>query len=83
MLAEVGRHPLEFLALHITGEFGDLCEEDKQANHTAIAHGERVLSSYKVGRNAQDDWSVWIVSEGRNADGSAYQTSVILLPEEY
>jgi hypothetical protein len=84
MLAEVGRHPLEFLVSHVTGDFGDLCEEDKQANTAAIAHGGRVLSSYRVGRNeSETSWKVWIISEGRNADGSQYYATTLLLPEEY
>jgi hypothetical protein len=84
MLAEVGRHPLEFLVSHVTGDFGDLCEEDKQANTAAIAYGGRVLSSYAVGRNAHESsWKVWIISEGRNADGSLYYATTLLLPEEY
>lgn len=84
MLAEVGRHPLEFLGSHVTGDFGDICEEDRQANLAAIAHGGRVLSSYKVGRCAQEaSWKLWIISEGRNAEGGAYQVTTLLLPEEY
>ena len=81
MLAEVGRHPIEFLVSHVTGDFGDLCEEDKQANTAAIAHGGRVLSSYRVG--PENSWKVWIISEGRNADGSQYYATTLLLPEEY
>lgn len=84
MLAEVGRHPLEFLATHITGDFGDIDEEDRQANLAAIAHGGRVLSSYRVGRNAQEaSWKLWIISEGSNSEGGAYQVTTLLLPEEY
>ena len=62
----------QLLQRHVTGDFGDLCAEDKEANHEAIESAERILSSYKVG-----DSKVWIITE---ADRSS---TCCLLPEEY
>lgn len=33
---------------HITGDFGDLCDEDKMTNIMAIRYGERILSRYEL-----------------------------------
>ena len=64
---------MQFLQRHVTGDFGDLCAEDKEANNEAIWNGERILSSYKI--NATD--KLWIITE---ADRSS---TCCLLPEEY
>jgi len=34
------------LTRHISGDWGDLCDEDKQVNEAAISSGERVFSKY-------------------------------------
>ncbi|VVM80179.1 hypothetical protein PS664_02245 [Pseudomonas fluorescens] len=65
--------PLEYLMRHLQGDWGDLSDEDQQANADALAHGNRVLSSYKV---SEDQW-LWIITE---ADRSI---TTLLLPEEY
>ena len=56
--------PLSFLQRHQSGDWGNICEEDKQQNNLAIqqegtlAKQGRVMSSYKVGRS-----TLWIISE--------------------
>ena len=40
---------LQLLARHMNGDWGDVCEEDKQSNNQALIHGGRLLSSYKLG----------------------------------
>ncbi len=64
--------PMQFLQRHVTGDFGELCEEDEIANNDAVWNGERILSSYKVG-----DEKLWLISE---ADRSS---TTILLSNEY
>lgn len=71
----LGRHsmtPMQFLQRHVTGDFGDLCEEDREANNEAIWNGERILSSYKIG-----DEKLWVITE---ADRSS---TCLLKPDEY
>ena len=41
--------PMQLLQRHVTGDFGDLGEEDCQLNHEAIKNGERILSAYEIG----------------------------------
>ena len=61
------------LKRHHTGDWGDLCDEDKQANEGALIHGDRILSHYKLG----DGKRIYIITE---ADRSS---TCVLLPEEY
>ena len=65
--------PTTLLARHLSGDWGDdLCAEDVEANDAALANGDRLLSSYKVGTD-----KVWIITEW---DRSA---TTFLLPSEY
>ena len=65
--------PLRVLFLHQCGNWGEVCEEDRQANEQALIDGTRLLSVYPI----QDDLRIWIITE---ADRSV---TTILLPEEY
>jgi hypothetical protein len=56
-----------------TTDWGDLCDEDKQANEEALEQGFRILSCYRVGGGRR----IYIITE---ADRSS---TCILLPEEY
>ena len=74
LLEDNGLNPSDFVTRHITGDFGDLCPEDKKANQDALVEGTRILSSYFI--NEQKD-KLWIITE---ADRSV---TTLLLPEEY
>jgi hypothetical protein len=74
LLEDNGLNPSDYLTRHITGDFGDLCAEDKQANQEALVDGTRIFSSYFI--NDQKD-KLWIITE---ADRSV---TTLLLPEEY
>jgi hypothetical protein len=50
LLMEAGGNPLDYLARHATGDWGDLCTFDCRQNKIALRDGLRVLSSYPVGR---------------------------------
>lgn len=73
LLQELALTPFEFIARHWQGDWGDLDEEDVQANKAALRYGYRLLSSYVIGCNQK----LWIITE---ADRSA---TTLLLPEEY
>jgi hypothetical protein len=72
LLLEVGEHPFDYLARHATGDWGDLCDQDRRENELSLEHGWRVVSSYPVGEKC-----IWVITE---ADRSV---TTILLPEEY
>ena len=72
-LEKAGQTPLEFLARHVRGDWGELTEEDLKENQLSLERGFRLLSSYRT--NAGD--KLWVITE---ADRSV---TTILLPEEY
>jgi hypothetical protein len=57
---------------HAKGDWGNLCNEDKELNNQALEDGTRLLSSYEV--NGQ---KIWIITE---ADRSV---TTVLFPHEY
>jgi hypothetical protein len=62
------------LLRHITGDWGDLDDEDKARNDQAVHQGTRILSAY--GPPGEPD-TLWIITE---ADRSS---TTFLLPGEY
>lgn len=73
-LIEAGKlAPEPLLTQHQSGNWGDICAQDKQLNEESLIHGGRLLSAYQLG----DGTKVWIITE---ADRSS---TTILLPEEY
>jgi hypothetical protein len=81
LLAMHDRTPWPFLARHLAGDFGDLDQEDIEANRAEIAaysrHGDpgRVLSRHTLRADR-----LWIITTF--APGS-YNHTTILLPDEY
>ncbi len=69
------------LARHLTGDWGCICAEDKEANEDALSSGERVLSAYPIDPAEPSEGfgvnTLWIITE---ADRSA---TTFLLPHEY
>ena len=47
-LEAAGKTPLEFIQQHATGQWGLVCEEDRQANEDAMRNNERLLSVFKT-----------------------------------
>jgi hypothetical protein len=72
-LQEAGQSPADFLRRHVRGDWGEVSQDDKQANDDALVNGDRVLSAYRTLRNVR----VWIITE---ADRSS---TTVLLPEDY
>ena len=63
----------DLLYRHVTGDWGDLCEEDKQQNERSLRIGARIFSSYLLPTGEK----IWVITE---ADRSA---TTFLLPIEY
>jgi hypothetical protein len=61
------------LKRHHTGDWGDLCAEDKEANEIALQYGGRLFSAYHDRKKVK----FWIITE---ADRSA---TTVLLPSDY
>lgn len=60
------------LARHCSGDWGDLCDEDRESNETALLMQLRILSSYNFATD-----KLWVITE---ADRTI---TTILLPSDY
>ena len=47
-LQKAGQNAMEFLSRHVTGDWGDIPEEDRKENQYSLEHGFRLLSSYRT-----------------------------------
>ncbi len=47
-LEKTGQNAVEFLARHVTGDWGELPLEDRTENYLSLQHGFRLLSSYRT-----------------------------------
>lgn len=72
-LEESRQSATEFLSRHANGDWGEVCESDRQENEFSLMHGFRLLSTYTLRSGVK----IWVISE---ADRSS---TTILLPEEY
>jgi len=61
------------LARHCSGDWGDVCAEDWQANDEATEIGNRLLSVY----HTSDGFVFWIITEWDRS------VTTILLPDDY
>ena len=68
-----GQTATEFLRRHMSGDWGELSDEDVKDNEFSLKEGLRLLSAYQTGKGQK----LWIITE---ADRSA---TTILLPSEY
>jgi len=68
-----GQTATEFLRRHMSGDWGELSDEDVRENEFSLNEGLRLLSAYQTGKGQK----IWIITE---ADRSA---TTILLPSEY
>lgn len=65
--------PRLLLRRHVTGDWGDLDDEDKAANDAAVGNGTRILSAYSLPTTER----LWIITEADRA------STTLLLPLEY
>ena len=70
---EAGEEPATYLARHLAGDWGEVCEEDAKENEFSVENGFRILSAYTLSTGVK----IWIITE---SDRSA---TTFLLPSEY
>lgn len=61
------------LVRHMTGDWGDVCQDDWKENDAALEGGFRLLSQYSTPRGVK----FWIITEWDRS------VTTILLPKEY
>jgi len=69
---------VEYLRRHASGDWGIVCEGDKQANEAALKTGARLMSAYFL----PDETKLWIITEAADDEGNRSATT-LLLPDEY
>jgi hypothetical protein len=72
-LEKSGESPMDFLTRHVTGDWGEIPEEDKKENQFSLDRGFRLMSSYRTTANDV----VWVITE------SSRSHTTLLLPSEY
>ena len=78
-LERLGENAFDFVARHVRGDWGDICDEDQEANEEALVDGSRILSSYVQG---DDTTKIWIITDAEDDNGNRLATTV-MLAEEY
>ena len=58
-LEESVQSPADFLDRHVQGDWGEVCDEDKQLNDDALIDGSRLLSAYRTLKNVR----LWLITE--------------------
>lgn len=59
---------------YMSGDWGELCDEDKEQNEQALKDGDRLMGSYE---NKERGWKIWIITEWDRS------VTTILFPDEY
>jgi hypothetical protein len=74
LMTRTGTSVFSLLRRHSRGDWGEVCESDKQANDLAVTNGTRILSPYALGAEQEN---LWLITE---ADRSATTAPT---PNEY
>jgi hypothetical protein len=61
------------LQRHANGDWGDVCDEDRESNEKALIHGSRLMSVY----SSKGEITFWIITEWDRS------VTTVLLPEDY
>jgi hypothetical protein len=72
-LIDAEQDPGKLLRRHMTGDWGELDDEDKEENELSVREGFRILSAYRLNSGVK----VWLITE------SDRSVTTILLPREY
>jgi hypothetical protein len=72
-LTRAAADPVEYIARHPAGDWGELDAEDTAANDRELRLGERIISAYRLANGEK----IWIITE---ADRSA---TTVILPCQY
>lgn len=63
------------LTMHLSGNWGDVCDEDWETNQEALKSGARLFSAYWIDDNHEE--KIWIITE------SDRSSTTVLFPSDY
>lgn len=72
-LTVLKHHPVQFLARHLEGDWGNLPEEDIEQNRLALANEGRIFSAYDLEQGRK----IYVITEWDRT------VTTVLLPSEY
>ena len=78
-------NPLMLLGRHLSGDWGDLCDEDQLRNDVSLVDGGRIFSSYLITPSERGDdgaLTIWVITEAVGHEGKRSSTC-LLTPDEY
>ncbi len=78
-LERTGTHALDLIRRHARGDWGELCDEDRAANESALSTGARLMSVYRL----SDGTVIWVITDAEIDDKHHRQATTLLLPDEY
>lgn len=70
---DFSKHVNMSLHRHVHGDWGDLCDDDRELNEVALQQGMRIFSVYEK----EVLPTIWIITEWNRS------VTTVLLPEEY
>lgn len=73
LMEQLSLSPLEFIVRHVFGDWGQVCQDDREANQAALQNGTRLLSAYEVPGGQR----LWVLTE---ADRSV---TTLMCPSDY
>ena len=77
-LQKSGESLVPFLARHVQGDWGEMCDDDRKLNDEALDDGSRIMSAYSTAKGTK----FWIITEAADENGHRVCTTA-LLPENY
>ena len=72
ILMTCGFSASHYLDRHASGDWGDLCDDDKAVNDAAVTSEGRILSAYETFSG-----EIWVITEWNRS------VTTLLLPSEY
>ena len=72
-LSEADEAPLSYLVRHVTGDWGDLPDEDIEENRRSLEQDLRIFSAYHLNTGVK----IYVITEWDRS------VTTILLPEDY
>jgi hypothetical protein len=72
-IEDAGESIFAYLERHLSGDWGDINEEDRHANAYALEHNLRLLSAYRL----KNEVRIYVITEWDHS------VTTVLLPEEY
>ena len=73
-LQDAGQQPHEFLVRHLSGDWGDLDDEDRSLNDAAVIDESRILSAYTTRKGER----LWIITEASDDQGRCLAITILL-----